>query len=40
LIARDVGLVRDVLRTADDGPSLCQVQPSVQAAVDVASDGD
>ena len=39
LIARDVGLVRDVLRTADDDPSLGQVYPSVQAAVDAASDG-
>ncbi len=39
LIARDVGLVRDVLRTADDDPSLSQVYPSVQAAVEAASDG-
>jgi SulP family sulfate permease len=39
LIARDVGLVRDVLRTAEDDPSLRHVYPSVQAAVDAASDG-
>ena len=37
LIARDVGLVRDVLRTADDDPSLRHVYPTVQAAVDAAS---
>jgi len=35
--ARDVGLVRDVLRTADDDPSLRHVYPTVQAAVAAAS---
>ena len=39
LIARDVGLVRDVLRTAEDDPSLRQVYPTVEAAVEAASGG-
>ena len=34
LIARDVGQVRDVLRSATDDPALAHVYPSVQAAVD------
>ncbi len=36
LIARDVGQVRDVLRSATDDPALAHVYPSVQAAVDAA----
>lgn len=36
LLARDVGQVRDVLRSATDDPSLTHVYPSVQAAVDAA----
>jgi hypothetical protein len=31
--------VRDVLRTADDDPGLRHVYPTVQAAVEAASDG-
>jgi hypothetical protein len=36
LIARDIGQVRDVLRSATDDPALTHVYPSVQAAVDAA----
>jgi len=36
LIARDVGQVRDVLRSATDDPALTHVYPSVQAAVEAA----
>jgi len=39
VVARDVGLVRDVLRTADDDPSLRHVYPTVEAAVEAASGG-
>jgi high affinity sulfate transporter 1 len=35
LIARDVGQVRDVLRSATDDPALTHVYPSVRAAVEV-----
>ena len=37
LMARDVGDVRDVLRTADGDPSLRHVYPTVEAAVEAAS---
>ena len=37
LIARDVGQVRDVLRSATDDPALAHVYPSVQAAVEAAA---
>jgi SulP family sulfate permease len=36
LIARDVGQVRDVLRSATDDPALTHVYPSVRAAVEAA----
>ena len=37
LMARDIGDVRDVLRTADGDPSLRHVYPTVEAAVEAAS---
>jgi sulfate permease, SulP family len=39
LIARDVGIVRDVLREADATPSLAAVHPTVHAAVVAAREG-
>jgi sulfate permease, SulP family len=36
LLARDVGVVRDVLRTAGAEASLQRVYPTVQMAVDAA----
>ncbi|MFI9155084.1 SulP family inorganic anion transporter [Streptomyces sp. NPDC053367] len=39
LLARDVGQVRDVLRTSEGGTELRRVYPTVRAAVDAASTG-
>ncbi len=36
LLARDTGLVRDVVRITSKDPSFQHVYPSVQAAVDAA----
>jgi SulP family sulfate permease len=38
LVARAVGQVRDVLGSVTDDPALTHVYPSVQAAVEAASD--
>lgn len=39
LLARDVGQVRDVLRTSEGGTELRRVYPTVRAAVDAARTG-